>query len=83
MAHHHSISMHKLHISDNAMGVFLAIGVIFLFAMSVFSVYWFVLGAIVLVAIMCGFLFRWYRQHKIEINDLSILEKPMDKTQKS
>ena len=83
MAHQHSISMHKLHLGGNALGVILALAVVFLFAMSVFSVYWFILGAVVLVAIMCVFLFRWHTQHKLEIDDLSLLERSTKEPPKS
>ena len=80
MAQHHSMSIHNLHVGGRGMGVILAIGVVFMFAMSVFSIYWFLLGTVVLATILCVFLFRWHGQHKLEFNDLSALEESTDKT---
>lgn len=83
MAHHHSISLHKLPTSGNFMWVVLAIGVIILIALSLLSVQWFLLGFVIFGAVMCVFLFRWHNQHKLEFNDLSKLEEPSDKTPKN
>jgi len=83
MAHHHSISLHKPHFSGNTMGVVLAIGVVLLLAMSVLSIYWFVIGILLLLAIMCVFLFKWHTEHKLEFNDLAKLEESENETKKT
>ncbi|MEJ2111597.1 MAG: hypothetical protein P8Z37_17145 [Acidobacteriota bacterium] len=82
MARNYSISMHKPHVSGNAMGVILTIGVVLLLLLSFLSIYWFILGILLLGAIMCVFLFKWHNQHKLEFNDLSALEHLKDKTRK-
>lgn len=83
MPHHHSMSMHKLHFDGNVMGVVLAIGVVLLIALSLLSVQWFLLGAVVLGAGMCVLLFKWRSQHKLKFNDLSMLEDLTEKTKKT
>ena len=82
MAHHHSMSMHKPHLGGNAMWVFLAIGIVLLIGLSLLSVQWFIIGIIIFAAVMCVFLFRWHKQHKLEFNDLSSLEDLTDKNPK-
>lgn len=82
MARNHSISIHKPHVSGNTMGVILALGVAVLLAMSFLSVFWFILGILLLGVIMCVFLFKWHNQHKLEFDDLSALENLKDETPK-
>ena len=82
MAHHHSLLMHKPHLGGNIMWVFLALGIVLLVGLSFLSVQWFLLGVVIVVAVMCVFLFRWYNQHKLEFNDLSRLEESTDETLK-
>jgi hypothetical protein len=82
MAHHSSISLHKPHIGGNATWVFIALGIILLIALSLLSFQWFLVGFVIVAAVMCVFLFRWHNQHKLEFNDLSKLEEPTDETSK-
>jgi hypothetical protein len=74
MAHNYSVSLHKLHVAGNSLGLIMVLGVVLFLALSFFSVYWFVLGIVLLGVIMCVFLFKWHKQHKLEFNDLSALE---------
>ena len=83
MAQHHSITLHKPHFGGNAMWVFLAISVALLIALSLLSFQWFLVGFVVLGAVMCVFLFRWHNQHKLEFNDLSKLEELTNRTRKN
>ena len=82
MAHQQSISIHKPRLGGNAMWVFLALGIVLLVGLSFLSVQWFLLGVVIVVAVMCLFLFRWHNQHKLEFNDLSRLEESTDETLK-
>lgn len=83
MAQHHSVTLHGLHLSENSMGVIAVISIAVLFALSVFHIFWFVLGTVALAIALCIFLFRWHRQHKLEFNDLSMLEDLKEKTPKT
>ena len=65
------------------MWVVLAIGIVLLIALSLLPVQWFLLGTIVLGAILCVFLCQWRSQHKLKFNDLSALEDLTKKTSKS
>jgi NADH:ubiquinone oxidoreductase subunit K len=82
MAQHHSITLHGLHLSENRLGVIAVIGIAALFALSVFHIFWFILGTVALAIALCAFLFRWHRQHKLEFNDLSMLEDLKEKPPK-
>lgn len=74
MAQNYSVSLQKPHVGGNRLVWIMTLGVVLFLALSFFSVYWFVLGIVLLGVIMCVFLFKWHKQHKLEFNDLSALE---------
>jgi hypothetical protein len=81
-AYHPGITMHKLPVGGNIMGAVFVIAVVLMILFRVQLALWFILGAAVLGAIMSVFIVRWHRRHKIEIDDLSTLVEPTDKTPK-
>ena len=83
MAFHPGITLHKLPVHYSWMVAVLLIAVVWLFVAGMPSLKGVILGTVVLGAVICILLFRWNREHKIEINDLSILEEPADKTPKN
>ena len=82
VTHHRGITMHKLPVGGDVMGALFAVAVVLIVVVGIALAPWFLLGAIVLGAILSVFIFRWHRGHKIEIDDLSALVESEDKTPK-
>ena len=81
-AYHPGITMHKLPVGGNIMGAVFVIAVVLLILFRVSLALWFLFGAAVLGSITSIFIIRWHRRHKIEIDDLTALLEPTDKTPK-
>jgi hypothetical protein len=82
-AYHPGITMHRLPVGGNIMGAVFVIAVILMILFRVQPAFWFLLGAVVLGAIMSVLIVRWHRRHKIEIDDLSALVESTDKQPKA
>ena len=80
MTNHPGISMHKLPVGGNIAGGLFTIGVVLMVLVGVPLAPWFLLGATVLGAILSIFVMRWHQRHKIEIDDLSALSEPTNRT---
>ncbi len=75
MAPRPGISMHKLPVAGNFIGAVFVIGIAVMFLVGIPLARWFLLGGLLLGGIWVTAIVRYHKSHKVEITDLSGLER--------
>lgn len=69
------ISIHRIPVGGGVAGLIFAVGSCLVFLVGIPALRWFLLGSVVVGAVVAGLLWNWHKNRPIEITDLRDIDR--------